>query len=56
MFSNFKGAEIWRGGQFLAGLGFELMALRFELGNVRRRRHGGASGGKPGNFAPSTRI
>ncbi len=32
-------------GQFMAGLGFEFMPLRFELGNVCRRRHGGAAGG-----------
>ena len=41
---EFQGASLRRG-QFLTGLGFELMPLRFELGNVRRGRHGGAAGG-----------
>ncbi len=43
-FSNFERARLRRG-QFLARLGFEFMPLRFELGDIRRRRHGGAAGG-----------
>src|SRR3981189_1831334 len=31
--------------QILIGLRFEFVALRFELGDIRRRRHGGPAGG-----------
>ena len=33
------------GGQLLVRLGFQLVALRFELGDVGRRRHGRPAGG-----------